>query len=283
MRIKRNYHYLVAGLPELLLDEGRVKATLIELKSEFEHSLDHFDFDLVKYLFLKFDNANLLNVLQRKAFKFDERGSFSQDILEEQIKEQTGLLPQYMNIFIKGFVADQRENQEMGWENTLEVLFYQFLTGIDNAFLRDWFTFRLNTKNVITALVCRNYGLRMETQLISSSDMNESLLRSNARDFGIVQDFPEVEKILVAWESNTLLRREKALDMITWQWIDEQTFFHYFTIERLIGFLLQFEMVERWMGLDREEGEQMFNQLLDQLDRSFELPDEFKLQSINRK
>jgi hypothetical protein len=283
MRIKRNYHYLVAGLPELLLDEGRMKATLIELKSEFEQNIDQSDFELVKYLFLKFDNANLLNLLKKRDFEFDKRGAFSQELLEEQIKEQTGLLPQYMNFFIEDFMSDRRENIEISWENILEGYFYQHLIGTGNAFLRDWFTFRLNTKNVIAALVCRQYGLRMENQLIGNSEIIESLLRSNARDFGIVQDFPEIDKILTAWESDTLLQREKALDMINWQWIDEQTFFHYFTIEKLIGFLLQFEMVERWMNLDRKEGEKMFNQLLDQLGRSFELPDEFKLQSINRK
>jgi len=283
MRIKRNYHYLVAGLPELLLDEGRSKATMIELKSEFQHNLDSYDFNLVKYLFLKYDNSNLLNLLKKGSFEFDPRGNFSQDTLEEQIKERTGLLPVYLNDFIEDFLADQRQNIEMSWENVLEDYFYKYLTTNDNAFLRDWFTFQLNMKNVLAALVCRQFGLQMENQLIGNSDLIENLLRSNARDFGIAQDFPEIEKIFAAWESNTLLQREKALDMINWLWIEEQTFFHYFTIEKLIGFLLQFALVERWMELDREEGEKMFNLLLDQLGRSFELPDEFKLQSINRK
>jgi len=283
MRIKRNYYYLVAGLPELLLDEGKMKTSLHDLKIEFQHNVHPDDFELVKYMFLKYDNSNLLNLLKKNSFEFDERGDFSQEVLEEQIKEQDGTLPQYMNQFITSFKDEQREDAETSWEIILEDFFYQYLASINNEFLRDWFTFQLNTKNVISALVCRQYELKMENQLIGDSDINSNLLRSNARDFGLGQEFPEIDKVFSAWETESLLKREKALDVINWQWIDEHTFFHYFTIERVIGFLLQFDMVERWMGLDREEGEKLFNQLLDQLGRSYELPDEFKLQSISRK
>jgi hypothetical protein len=283
MRFKKEYHYLVAGLPELLLDEGRLKVGSGDLKSGFQQHLDSKDFDLVECLFLKFDNTNLLSLLKKQSFEFDTRGNFSRDLLEEQIKESDGTLPPYMNCFIDSFKADERQNPDMSWENILENYFYQYLAKVDNEFLRDWFTFQVNTKNIISALICRKYDLQMENQLIGHNDINENLMRSNARDFGLAQEFPEIEKILAAFESDTLLQREKALDVLNWQWIDEHVFFHYFSIERLIGFMLQFAMVERWMGLDREEGELMFNKLLERLGRSFELPDEFKLQSINRK
>jgi hypothetical protein len=283
MRIRKEYHYLVAGLPELLLDEGRLKVGLGDLKTEFQRDLDSHDIELVNCLFLKFDNSNILNLLQKKDFEFDSRGNFSRELIEAQIKESDGALPWYMNRFIDCFKADDRGNPDMSWDNILETYFYQHLAKIDNAFLRDWFTFQLNTKNVISALICRRYNLQMEHQLIDHNDINENLLRSNARDFGIAQEFPEIEKIITAFESGTLLQREKALDILNWQWIDENVFFHYFSIERLLGFMLQFAMVERWMGLDRKEGELMFNKLLERLGKSFELPDEFRLQSINRK
>jgi hypothetical protein len=283
MRIKRNYYYLVAGLPDLLLDEGRMKIDMYTLKTEFQHDIHPDDFELVKYLYLKYDNQNLLNLLEKKTFDFDKRGNYLQENLEEQIKEQDGSLPQYMNLFIDSFKNDRQDDAETSWEIVLEKYFYQYLSKLDNEFLNDWFVFQLNTKNVLSAQVCRQFDLRIENQLIGDSEINSNLQRSNARDFGIGQDFPEIEKILSAWESDTLLNREKAIDMINWQWIDEHTFFHYFSIERILGFLLQFEMVERWMGLDRSEGEKMFNLLLDQLGRSYELPNEFKLQSITKK
>jgi hypothetical protein len=283
MELKRNYHYLVAGLPDLLLDETRSKLSLVQLANELKPGLHPNDIKLVDLLFLQHDNDNLLNLLQKNDFEFDTRGIYAQDVLEEQIKEQDGTLPQYMNSFIEEFKTGQIENPELTWEIVLERYFYAYLTTSGNDFVRDWFTYRMNKKNVITALICRQHDLVMEHQLIGESDFTEALMRSNARDFGLSNEFEELEKILSAWESQSLLAREKALDNIDWQWIEEHTFFHYFTIEKVIGFLLMYAMVERWMKLDKAEGEKLFNKFLEALGKSFVLPDEFNIQTIKRK
>ena len=39
--------------------------------------------------------------------------------------------------------------------------------------------------------------------------------------------------------------------------MEETTFFDYFTVERLFVFLLQLEMIERWISLDKEKGSQL--------------------------
>ena len=127
MRLKKEYHYLVAGLPDLLLDEGRLKVNLGELKSELQQHVDREDFKLIECLFLEFDNANLLNLLKKKNFDFDFRGNFSQDQLEAQIKETDGSLPSYMNRFIESFKTDDRTNPEVSWENILENYFSRYL------------------------------------------------------------------------------------------------------------------------------------------------------------
>jgi hypothetical protein len=119
--------------------------------------------------------------------------------------------------------------------------------------------------------------------MIGSNFVVTAILRSNARDFGLTQDFPEIEPLLNAWESGNMLEREKAIDLMKWQWIDDQIFFEYFTIEKILGFMLQLEIVERWMLLDSKEGEKMVQDLLRKLVKSYELPEDFKLQYITRK
>jgi len=47
--------------------------------------------------------------------------------------------------------------------------------------------------------------------------------------------------------------------------------------------MLQLEIVERWMLLDNKEGEKMVQDLLRKLVKSYELPEDFKLQYITRK
>jgi hypothetical protein len=283
LKSKKEYFYLVAGLPEILLDESKLKVTASELRNDWQEQINSKDFELVEVLFRKYDNYNLLNLLLKNGKAFDERGNYSLDFLEDQVKEPVSTLPAYMSEFIIDFKADNREDAAKSWENILEERFYDYLLSLENDFLRNWYEFMLNFNNALTGLNCRKHKLNMEPQMIGNNYIVENILRSNARDFGLGQDFPEIDQIIAAWESKNLLEREKALDMIKWNWIDENVFFHYFTIERLLGFLLQLEMVERWMNLDRDEGERLFRELLEKLGSSYELPEEFALQQVTRK
>ncbi len=280
---KSNYYYLVAGLPDLLPDQGKIKVSVAEFKTEIEPYLQPDDFALIKLLFLKYDNKNLLNLLQKQPFTFDTRGNYDLDFLEEQIREQDLRLPSYLAGFIKSFKEGIRENEETSWENELETLYYQHLNNTKNEFLREWFAFSLNIKNITTALNCRKHNFRPENELVGDNFVVQSILRSNSRDFGLMQEFPEIDKILNLWESENLMEREKQIDLMYWQWIDIHTFFHYFTIEKILGFIIQLEIVERWLALDRQTGENMFRQLLDNIGNSFTLPDDFKIQYVTSK
>lgn len=280
---KRKYFYLVAGLPDLLLDESKVKLSAAGLRDEWQNDLTAIDFRLVQELFRKYDNNNLLNLLQKNEEPFDSRGNFSQDFLEAQIKEPTGLLPPYMSEFITMFKADLRENPSRSWENILEEMYYEYARTLPNEFLCKWFEFQMNLRNVLTGLNCRQFGYNPHDHLIGNNSVVESILRSNARDFGLSQDFPEIEQILSAWETSNITEQQKAIDMLQWNWIEQEAFFYYFTIERILAFLLQFEMVERWMKLDKATGEQLFRELLKNLGSSYKLPAEFTLQHITRR
>lgn len=283
LKSKKEYFYLVAGLPDILLDESKLKVTAAEVRNDWQEQIDPEDFELVEVLFRKYDNYNLLNLLLKNGKAFDERGNYSLEFLEDQVKEPVSTLPEYLSEFIIDFKADNREGTSKSWENIMEERFFEYLLTIENDFLREWHELILNLGNVLTGLNCRKHKLSMEPQMVGNNYIVENILRSNARDFGLGQDFPEVDQVIVAWESKNLLEREKALDMIKWLWIDENVFFHYFTIERLLGFLLHLEMVERWMKLDRDEGERLFRELLKKLGNSYELPEEFNLQQVTRK
>jgi len=283
LQFKNNYHYLVAGLPDLLLDEGRQKSPVASFREDFEHNLHPEDFDLVKYLFYKYDNTNLLNLLLKKYKAFLDQGNYSKGFLEEQIKEPDDRLLPYLKDFILQFKAGERESSGASWETILDSNFFNFLLNTKNDFLRNWFQFKLNFQNVTTALACRDHKISPENYLIGTNTVTENILRSNANDFGLQQEFPEIEKILQAWQHDTIIEREQALDQFKWAWIEDQIFFHYFTIERLLGFLLQLEMVERWMKLDEETGQKMFDQLLGNMNKEYELPAEFNLQYVKRK
>ena len=72
------------------------------------------------------------------------------------------------------------------------------------------------------------------------------------------------------------MEREKKLDALRWNWIEDATFFDYFTIERIFAFLLKLEMIERLISLDKERGNQLFRSIIESLKNEVQIPAEFR-------
>lgn len=70
--------------------------------------------------------------------------------------------------------------------------------------------------------------------------------------------------------------RERKIDLLKWNWLDEESFFNYFTIERIFVFLLQLEMIERWISLDKEKGKELFKAMIQSLKNDVQIPEEFR-------
>lgn len=278
MRIFRdNYYCLIAGLPDLLLDEGKVHFTLREFRNSLPNEVSGHDYKLTNLIFLRYDNQNLLNLLGKKEEPHHDLGNYSAEMLEDETREPTGKLPGYMAEFIRSYHEKSPVYPELSWENQLETLFYDYLIETRNDFLKDWFIFDLNLNNVITALNCRKFKIPVENHLIGNNPVTEAIHRSNSRDFGLSAAFDQIEYVLNAFENTNLTVREKQLDMLRWNWLDDHTFFHYFTIEKVISFLIKLQITERWLFMDKTAGKEIFVKLLADLGKSYELPEEFTL------
>lgn len=86
-----NYYYLVAGLPSVSLDDGKLSYTVENFKSELYPSLSDKDKKLIDLFYLKFDNINLLKLLKDKDSGIDERGNFSAEellLLIEAVRQE---------------------------------------------------------------------------------------------------------------------------------------------------------------------------------------------------
>ena len=113
--------------------------------------------------------------------------------------------------------------------------------------------------------------------------MARALIRSRARDFGISDENIDFVNIIQMFEIDNILDREMQFDNLFWKFLDEITFFNYFSIEKILAFLLKLFITERWLVLDKEKGQQIFNQFLDKLKTNFEFPEEFTITYGKRK
>ncbi|MDX9908965.1 MAG: DUF2764 family protein, partial [Mariniphaga sp.] len=135
-----------------------------------------------------------------------------------------------------------------------------------------------NIVNIMLALNGRKHNIPFEDAIIGNDEIARMLKTNRSRDFGLTDDeFSDIENILQLYEIENLLERELKLDNYTWQFIDEITFFNYFTIERILGFVQKLFIAERWLELDKEKGQHIFKKLLEELESNFEFPEEFSI------
>ena len=74
--MSKSYYYLVASLPELTLEDNKLSYSVADFKSEFYPYLSSDDQKLIDLFYLKFDNANVLKLIQDKDAVIDLRGNF---------------------------------------------------------------------------------------------------------------------------------------------------------------------------------------------------------------
>lgn len=274
--MKRNYYYLVAGLQDITLDIHKLHSDQLAFREELRTELHPDDYKLVEKLFLPFDNINLLNLLEKNDKPFQEKGNFSKERLEENIKEPADL-PEYMMRFITAFKNKEPVFEEMKPEDELNTLFYDYLLENEkNAFLHDWFQLELNIKNIMVALIARKYEVPYENKIIGTGETAEMIRKSHARDFGLGGELDYMEELTAIAKKDDVREREQAIDELKWNYLEEETFFHYFTIEKILAFTIKLGMIERWLNIDKDHSNEMFKKLLKELQESYELPEKFK-------
>ena len=73
-----------------------------------------------------------------------------------------------------------------------------------------------------------------------------------------------------------MVEKEKKIDILKWEWMEDASFFNYFTVEKLFVFLVKLSMIERWISLDKEKGSEIFRKIIDSLKNDVRIPDEFR-------
>lgn len=276
------YYYLVAGLPELSLEDGKLSYTVADFKTEFYPFLSVEDRKLLDLFYLKFDNANVLKLLKDRDAVIVQCGVYSVEELLDYISSlkegnevSERLFPSYLSTFITDYFASSGE-EEVQLENRLTDLYYAYAVKCRNQFVSSWFAFNQVINNVLVALTARKYKWDVASLIVGDSEICDSLRTSNARDFGLGSDVDCLDQLVKISETEELLEREKKIDQLRWNWMEEATFFNYFTVERLFVFLLQLEMIERWISLDKEKGNQMFRKIIANLKDEVQIPAEFR-------
>ena len=142
-------------------------------------------------------------------------------------------------------------------DENLTADFYRSALADRNRFIRDYFRFDLNVRNAKVRY------------------LNEALGRDPKKDVIVLDEdkpqdeFEEVSRLDAVLHGKDILERERGIDDLMWEKIDEMTTFDYFDIEAILGFLAKLHIVERWYILDEKTGREMFRKLVDEVRGTF--------------
>lgn len=268
------YYAFISGLPDLHFEEQRKIYTISEFKEELSQILSKQDKYLTDHLFLRYDNENLLSYLKygEEKMTFNELAVFSQeDIVTMVVDARNEEWNKKYPFYLRDFLFEYFEKEEEGsffLEDHLAGMYYHYLCSTKNVFLRQWSELNMNIRNILTALSCRKNGIEHEHLIVGQNDVAKVLRTSQHPNHNLIELIDYFEAIKEIDETRDILEKEQRIDYLLWNWIEENVFFHYFDIEKIMGYLFKLQIIERWRLLDPKIGEQIFRELVGKMKRS---------------
>ncbi|MGM9791035.1 MAG: DUF2764 family protein [Candidatus Cryptobacteroides sp.] len=172
----------------------------------------------------------------------DYRGPLDTDAIISEIRSQLSPKDEaVLDTLLKGFDSD-----------SLDAEFYRTALASKNRFIAGFFGYDLDVRNCRVAYLNKALG-RPEGQDILVLDEDEP------------REFEDLEKVNAVLEGSDILERERGLDDIMWERIDELTLMEVFTLDQILGFVAKLQIVARWLKLDPQKGRELFRQLVEEI------------------
>ena len=183
------------------------------------------------------------------------QGGKSLDEYIEQVRELLSVKDnEVIDFIIKGFDKDQ-----IGLDFYREALAYRI------GFIREFFQFDMNVRNQKVRYLNQALGRDAEKDVLSLRD-------PEAEDTGLEPEepeFKEAERLQSILEGSDILSRERGIDDLYWDKIDELTLFDYLNFDKILGIMENMMIIRRWLILDENTGREMFKRLVDEVRGTF--------------
>jgi len=276
VRMGRYYHCLIAGLPDLELNAGKAVPGLKKFRKELRAILHPDDYYLVSLLFYPYDHLNLLRFLYGDEEEpFHPLGNFSEEDFAEQkarwqsILEEEDVLPGYMAEAMVYFLEQEEKPGRLWMEKQLTEGYYHTLIQAGNEFLAKWAVYERDMNNLLTTLNARFPYPEDGLQLVGEGEVKEVLEKriEQGKEIPLPPDPEYATEILERASSLSYDEREWEMDLRKWKTLEDMMFFYYFTIERILGYVIMLKMVARWQQLDAARGKEWVGKLIEGLRR----------------
>lgn len=178
--------------------------------------------------------------------------------LDEYLEQMHELLSPKDNEVI-AFVMKGFDKDQIGPDFYKEALSHRL------GFIREFFQFDMNVRNQKVRYLNNALGRAPEKDVLSLRD-------PEAEETGLEPEEPEFKeagRLQAILEGSDILSRERGIDDLYWDKIDELTLFDYLNFDRILGVAAKMMIIRRWLILDEETGREMFKKLVDEVRGTF--------------
>ena len=178
--------------------------------------------------------------------------------LDEYLEQVRELLSakdnEVVDLIIKGF-----DKNQIGYD------FYKEALSNKIGFIREFFQFDLEVRNQKVRYLNHALGRNPEKDVLSLRDPELEETGLEPED----PEFKEAARMQSILEGNDILSRERGIDDLYWEKIDELTLFDYLNLDKILGVIAKMMIIRRWIILDEETGRAMFKRLVDEVRGTF--------------
>lgn len=271
----------MAGLPDIQLSDAKPQLNLLQLKEELAPVIDPKDEQLLYYYFLRFDCENLVRLLANPEADIDERGNLSREQYEDLMRSAREInfnvhrYPAFMSVFAREYAYNSGKADWFA-RDAMMLAYYEYARQVPNTMMAKWYQLNLDIQNILTALIARKQGWQISNYVQGGGPVVEAILEhANQHDFDLAGDFEYVKELMHCADTEDPVEKERQIDALRWNWLEEQTFLEPFDINALFSYLARTEMLERWALLDVEQGKARFTEIIENLRGEAKVPEEF--------
>lgn len=258
------YFFLASLLPDLQI--GHIPSLgYAEFKDLLKESLTSDDWKKVTQLLRLIDIENMQALWTGEPL--DKHGNCNKEELEQAIQDQIWPNGQQMQSEVVNFLNKYATNKErLEHFPLLMSRFLKHSTEKSSGFLRKYFEFEKELRLVLIGfrakLLHRDVSVELQYEDAGDPLVAQILAQKDAKIYEPPFDYAELKPSFEAYRAFPL-ELHKFLNEYKFQKIDLFNSDKLFSIDRILGYLEQLIIVERWLELDASQGRKMMNAIAD--------------------
>lgn len=254
-----NYYFLALALPALQIGVDP-DITFREFEELIKLNLSARDYAKTEVIRRFYDIQNIRAYWKKEPF--DPRGALNSGQLEEALLSRTSL-PEYVFAFLD---THDLLKERLDHFSALIAAFFNQEIRHSSGFLKRYLSFEREWRLVLTGFRAKRLGrdLLLEMQYEDPYDdfSAQILAQKDAKSYIPPDEFEDLALLFEEHQDNPLALH-KAICEYRFQKIEEMLGVDMFSIDRILGYMAQLILAEKWIELDAKEGVKVLDQILE--------------------